>query len=153
MEHKAGCPELRARTCTTPIECLHGFDVCPECDPCTCNAPKMMPGQTPYTPKELRRLQTLVGSAATAIDIFGGDELEYHQEKRKLEEKKMPVLDLKGCEANVYAVMARARAGATRAGWTAQQIGDFRGRLFTINNDRGYEEALVFVRSKFQVKS
>jgi len=23
-------------TCSVPIECPHGFDVCPECDPCTC---------------------------------------------------------------------------------------------------------------------
>ena len=22
--------------CAVPIECEHGYDVCPKCDPCTC---------------------------------------------------------------------------------------------------------------------
>lgn len=35
--HKPGCPELRARTGPAAIECIHGVDCCPTCDPCTCN--------------------------------------------------------------------------------------------------------------------
>jgi hypothetical protein len=35
-KHLPNCPELRARTCTAPIECEHGFDACPECDACSC---------------------------------------------------------------------------------------------------------------------
>lgn len=34
--HAEGCPQWRAMCCTTPIECPHGYDVCPVCDPCTC---------------------------------------------------------------------------------------------------------------------
>lgn len=32
-------PKCRFRvssTCAVPVECEHGFDVCPTCDPCTC---------------------------------------------------------------------------------------------------------------------
>ena len=64
-----------------------------------------------------------------------------------------PALELIGCEQSVYAVMARARAAATRAGWSAQRIGDFRGKLFTINNNEGYEAAMKIVETEFQVKS
>lgn len=34
--HGKGCDYRRAATCAVPIECEHGFDVCPTCDPCTC---------------------------------------------------------------------------------------------------------------------
>jgi hypothetical protein len=43
IPHQEGCAEARARTCTTPVECKHGFDVCPECDPCKCDEPKPKP--------------------------------------------------------------------------------------------------------------
>lgn len=35
--HERGCPHLVAATCAVPIECEHGRDVCPTCDPCTCS--------------------------------------------------------------------------------------------------------------------
>lgn len=35
-EHKPDCRYLKAATCTVAIECAHGRDVCPVCDPCTC---------------------------------------------------------------------------------------------------------------------
>jgi hypothetical protein len=34
--HTKGCRFRLAMTCAVAIECDHGFDVCPECDPCTC---------------------------------------------------------------------------------------------------------------------
>lgn len=34
--HAEDCKLRRAVECTTPIECDHGRDVCPKCDPCTC---------------------------------------------------------------------------------------------------------------------
>jgi hypothetical protein len=34
--HKPDCPFLRAQVCSVGIECDHGYDVCPTCDPCTC---------------------------------------------------------------------------------------------------------------------
>ena len=34
--HKTDCLFFRAVACTTPIACEHGYDCCPECDPCTC---------------------------------------------------------------------------------------------------------------------
>jgi hypothetical protein len=34
--HRPGCRWLRARLCAVGIECEHGFDVCPQCDPCDC---------------------------------------------------------------------------------------------------------------------
>lgn len=35
--HHKNCLYARAVCCAVPIECeLHGFDVCPTCDPCTC---------------------------------------------------------------------------------------------------------------------
>jgi len=36
--HLDGCRFLRAATCAVPIECSHGRDCCPICDPCTCGA-------------------------------------------------------------------------------------------------------------------
>jgi hypothetical protein len=36
-EHKDGCQYRLAVTCAVGIECKHGYDVCPECDPCTCD--------------------------------------------------------------------------------------------------------------------
>jgi hypothetical protein len=30
------CALYKAINCGTPIECPHGWDVCPICDPCTC---------------------------------------------------------------------------------------------------------------------
>lgn len=35
-EHRQGCRTRTAATCAVPIECEHGYDVCPRCDPCTC---------------------------------------------------------------------------------------------------------------------
>ena len=36
VTHKPDCKFLKAATCSIAIECEHGYDVCPECDPCTC---------------------------------------------------------------------------------------------------------------------
>ncbi len=35
-QHIKGCKFLLAATCAIAIECPHGYDVCPKCDPCTC---------------------------------------------------------------------------------------------------------------------
>ena len=35
-KHKPECRFLLAATCAVPIECEHGYDVCPKCDPCEC---------------------------------------------------------------------------------------------------------------------
>lgn len=35
-KHDKGCAFRRALTCAVGIECEHGYDVCPICDPCTC---------------------------------------------------------------------------------------------------------------------
>lgn len=34
--HKEDCRFRKAVLCPIPIECEHGFDVCPECDTCDC---------------------------------------------------------------------------------------------------------------------
>ena len=34
--HGDGCKFRLAATCAVGIECAHGYDVCPTCDPCTC---------------------------------------------------------------------------------------------------------------------
>jgi hypothetical protein len=36
--HKPDCQFRIAETCAIPVECEHGHDVCPICDPCTCGA-------------------------------------------------------------------------------------------------------------------
>ncbi len=36
--HAPDCPFYRAANCPVGIECDHGYDVCPICDPCTCTA-------------------------------------------------------------------------------------------------------------------
>ena len=36
-KHDASCRLRVAMTCAVPIACEHGYDVCPECDPCTCH--------------------------------------------------------------------------------------------------------------------
>ncbi len=35
--HHKNCAYARAVCCAVPIECEHGFDVCPKCDSCTCD--------------------------------------------------------------------------------------------------------------------
>jgi hypothetical protein len=37
--HARYCRFRVARACAIPVACKHGFDVCPECDPCTCKNP------------------------------------------------------------------------------------------------------------------
>lgn len=41
--HKESCPFRRAVACPVAIECEHGYDVCPTCDPCTCGAGASLP--------------------------------------------------------------------------------------------------------------
>jgi hypothetical protein len=35
-KHEPTCPTRFAEECAVPIECPHGFDVCPNCDACNC---------------------------------------------------------------------------------------------------------------------
>ena len=37
--HQAACRYRTAMACPVSIHCNHGYDVCPECDPCTCEGP------------------------------------------------------------------------------------------------------------------
>jgi hypothetical protein len=39
-EHHSSCLFLKAVSCSIGIECDHGYDVCPKCDPCTCESVK-----------------------------------------------------------------------------------------------------------------
>lgn len=36
--HRRDCRLRVATDCAAAIECEHGYDVCPICDPCTCEA-------------------------------------------------------------------------------------------------------------------
>ena len=36
QRHKPECQFRKAMQCPVAIECAHGYDVCPICDPCTC---------------------------------------------------------------------------------------------------------------------
>lgn len=46
-KHKTDCFLRLAMTCPIPIECgKHGVDVCPTCDPCTCEGPDLPPGSS-----------------------------------------------------------------------------------------------------------
>lgn len=36
QEHLPKCPYVLASAGVAPVECEHGFDCCPICDPCTC---------------------------------------------------------------------------------------------------------------------
>lgn len=47
--HIAECKYRRACDCAIPIACTHGYDVCPQCDPCTCN-PKRDDVSSPDAP-------------------------------------------------------------------------------------------------------
>lgn len=37
--HAHDCAQRIASECTIPIECEHGWDVCPLCSPCACDDP------------------------------------------------------------------------------------------------------------------
>lgn len=39
-EHADGCRFRTSATCAVGVECDHGFDVCADCDPCTCTPPR-----------------------------------------------------------------------------------------------------------------
>ncbi len=144
--------------------------------------PKLMPGQEPYTPEELGRLESFIGAAAEAAEVFSEDELEYYthiKRRKEVENEKLPVakparrkptamglgalgsvrpetkptIKLGDCEpGNIFNVMARCRAAAQLKGWTQQHIGDFRGKLFQINKNDSYEAAMKFVGLYFEVK-
>lgn len=34
--HDVRCPFRTAVACAVAVECEHGRDICPQCDPCTC---------------------------------------------------------------------------------------------------------------------
>lgn len=36
MPHEKDCKYKKALECPVGIECKHGYDCCPICDPCTC---------------------------------------------------------------------------------------------------------------------
>jgi len=44
MNHAPRCPMRLALETSVGIECRHGYDVCPECDPCECRGPTMPEG-------------------------------------------------------------------------------------------------------------
>lgn len=44
-EHEPGCTYRLSMQCPVGIECDHGYDVCPICDPCTCK-----PANAPHAP-------------------------------------------------------------------------------------------------------
>lgn len=35
-KHRPGCLFREASLCSVGVQCEHGYDVCPKCDPCTC---------------------------------------------------------------------------------------------------------------------
>lgn len=37
-QHKSTCPQNLARSGAAAVECKHGYDCCPICDQCTCEA-------------------------------------------------------------------------------------------------------------------
>ena len=41
-QHEPDCKYRRAVCCSVAIECDHGYDVCTECDPCTCSVYKRL---------------------------------------------------------------------------------------------------------------
>lgn len=43
FKHKPGCPRLVSMTGAAAIECPHGYDSCPICDPCTCEETECIP--------------------------------------------------------------------------------------------------------------
>jgi len=43
LEHDPDCRFLRAASLSVEIACDHGFQACPECDPCKCEAFKDSP--------------------------------------------------------------------------------------------------------------
>lgn len=36
VKHEPDCLYRKSVTCPVGVECEHGYDVCPICDPCTC---------------------------------------------------------------------------------------------------------------------
>lgn len=46
MKHLPDCPQRLAREGGAAVECEHGYDCCPLCDPCTC-------GDVEPTPQEI----------------------------------------------------------------------------------------------------
>lgn len=41
--HAENCPFRRSVCCPVGIECEHGYDLCPICDPCTCGVGFTLP--------------------------------------------------------------------------------------------------------------
>ena len=60
--HVDGCKFRLAATCAVPVECPHGRDCCPECDPCTCPQVVQVDGSAPTT-----RLKLAAGYKVTEL--------------------------------------------------------------------------------------
>jgi hypothetical protein len=46
--HRPKCPFRLSATCPVGIECKHGRDTCPKCDPCTCRTPEARANRRRY---------------------------------------------------------------------------------------------------------
>lgn len=55
--HDEDCKFRVAATCPAAIECDHGYDVCPICDPCTCSS------KNPEEPKKAPEQKSLLFGA------------------------------------------------------------------------------------------
>lgn len=56
-QHHPKCRYAIAMRSPVGIECIHGFDVCPNCDPCTCESLGFAPAlaaPTPAQPEDAR---------------------------------------------------------------------------------------------------
>lgn len=62
--HDKGCQFRVSITCAVPIECEHGYDVCPQCDACNCRYimnlnKKLKNGKTTKQLKVLDKIEEL----------------------------------------------------------------------------------------------
>lgn len=55
-DHDPDCELRRAIECSVAIECIHGYDVCPICDPCHC--PKERVGIIAYDLSAKKEVKT-----------------------------------------------------------------------------------------------
>ena len=85
MKHHSECRFLKASK-GVPVECEHGYDVCPICDPCNCadsipyiemeiTSTPVMPVSRSFNITDTMRLHAMMDLAKTGVMLFEGPKL------------------------------------------------------------------------------
>jgi len=92
--HHEHCWYLQAVSCSAAIECPHGHDVCPQCDPCTCRLNQALTRRQSKFVVLLNEMKSLFGPHHFSTTLQISNRLEVEQGKVYRELKKLRSMGL-----------------------------------------------------------